>query len=81
MPLPAKTLPTASPKPPIKKRTKQQSNSQFLKIKGVGEKTIQLLFKNLKSVKGIREAALDDLVKLIGKSKAFAVLSYIKSIK
>ncbi|MEO9894302.1 excinuclease ABC subunit UvrC [Aurantibacter sp.] len=51
-------------------RSKAAINSSLEAIEGIGEKTAQDLLKQFKSVKRIKEATLDDLVKTVGMSKA-----------
>ncbi len=55
------------------KRSKGTFKTELDSIKGVGEATVELLLKEFKSVKNIRTAAFEDLVQLIGKSKALVV--------
>lgn len=45
-------------------------------IPGIGEKTIELLFSKLKSVKRIKETSLETLEEIIGKSKGKIVWEY-----
>ncbi len=52
------------------KRSKHQLASELDNIKGVGKKSIELLFKKFKSVKRIKEASEEDLAAIIGPSKA-----------
>lgn len=52
------------------KRSKGQTRSELDTIKGVGEKTKTVLLREFKSVKRIREAALEDLAKVVGEAKA-----------
>ena len=52
------------------KRSKRQTASELDNIKGVGEKTKQQLLAHFKSVKRVKEASVDELVAVIGKSKA-----------
>lgn len=52
------------------KRSKHQLASELDNIKGVGKKSIELLFKKFKSVKRIKEATEEDLAAIIGPSKA-----------
>ena len=52
------------------KRSKHQLHSEFDDIKGIGPKTRDDLLKHFKSVKRIKEAALDDISNIIGPSKA-----------
>ncbi|MDR2918699.1 MAG: excinuclease ABC subunit UvrC [Tannerella sp.] len=62
-------------------RSKKQIKSELDSINGIGEKTKQVLFKKYKSVKRIREASLDELEGLIGKSKANILVSGLNHIK
>jgi excinuclease ABC subunit C len=55
------------------KRSKGTFKTELDSIKGVGEATVELLLKEFKSVNNIRKAAFEDLVQLIGKSKALVV--------
>lgn len=52
------------------KRSKHQVKSELDEVKGIGPKTKQLLLKELKSVKRIKEASEEDIAKIIGPSKA-----------
>ena len=52
------------------KRSKGQTRSELDTIKGVGEKTKTALLREVKSVKRIREANLEDLAKVVGEAKA-----------
>ena len=52
------------------KRSKEAIQSELERIEGVGEKTAQLLLKEFKSVKRIKEVSLEDLTKVVGLSKA-----------
>ena len=58
------------------KRSKSQVHSELDDIRGVGPKTKQELLRHYKSVKRIREASLDDIVQVIGPSKARIVFDY-----
>lgn len=58
------------------RRSKGQTVSELDSIKGVGPATKTALIKHLKSVKRIREATLDDISAIVGKSKANIVFSY-----
>ena len=59
-----------------KKRSKRQLASTLDDIKGIGQKTKQLLLVNLKSVKRIKESTLEELIPIIGKAKAEIVFNY-----
>ncbi len=63
------------------KRSKNQVKSELDVINGIGPKTKTLLLKQYKSVKRIKEASVEDLEKLIGKSKAEIIHNYIISKK
>ena len=62
-------------------RTRRKSStikSELEEIPGVGEKTIQQLLSKLKSVKRIKEASLETLEEILGKSKAKAVWEHFR---
>lgn len=52
------------------RRSKRQIASELDNIKGIGEKTKQLLLTHFKSVSGIKKASMDELIVVVGKSKA-----------
>jgi excinuclease ABC subunit C len=52
------------------KRSANTFTSQLNNLEGIGKNTIALLLKNFKSVKKIKETSFEELVKIIGKSKA-----------
>ena len=58
------------------KRSKRQLVSTLDDIKGIGQKTKQLLLVNLKSVKRIKGSTLEELIPIIGKAKAEIVFNY-----
>lgn len=58
------------------KRSKRQLASTLDDIKGIGQKTKQLLLVNLKSVKRIKDSKLEELIPIIGKAKAEIVFNY-----
>ena len=60
------------------KRSKRQVASELDDIKGIGEKSKQLLLNHFKSVKRIKEAGIDELVAVVGKSKAEIVYNAFK---
>ena len=60
------------------KRSKRQTASELDNIKGIGEKSKVLLLNHFKSVKRIKSATLDELVEVIGKSKAEIILNSLK---
>jgi excinuclease ABC subunit C len=59
------------------KRSKSQIVSELDHIKGIGAQTKQQLLRHYKSVKRIREAGFEDLVAVIGKSKASIIQNWI----
>ena len=52
------------------KRSKRMLHSELDEIKGIGPKTKELLLKRFKSIKGIRQASIEDLAAQIGPAKA-----------
>jgi len=63
-------------------RTRRKNStikSELEEIPGVGEKTIQQLLSKLKSVKRIKDASLETLEEILGKSKAKAVWEHFNS--
>ena len=55
------------------KRSKVQITTALDSLAGIGKKTTEKLLKELKSVKKIKEAPLEELEKLVGKKKALMV--------
>lgn len=60
------------------KRSKSAIQSELLDIKGIGEKTQVDLMKYFKTVSKIKTATLEELVAVIGKSKATIVFEALK---
>ena len=60
------------------KRSKRQVASELDNVKGIGEKTKQMLLTHFKSVKGVKEASMEELVAVIGKSKAEIISNAFK---
>ena len=60
------------------KRSKRQTSSELDNIKGIGEKSKQLLLNKFKSVKRIREAGMEGLAAVVGKAKAEIILNALK---
>ena len=58
------------------KRSKEFISSELKTIEGIGEKTMQKLLKEFKSVKTIREQPLPVLEQSVGKSKAKIVFDH-----
>ena len=61
------------------KRSKHALHSELDDIKGIGPKTKDTLLKELKTVKRIREAGIDDLAAVIGKAKAKIVWQHFNN--
>lgn len=61
------------------RRKNSTLTSELEEIPGVGEKTIALLLQKLKSVKRIKEAPLEVLEEIIGKSKGKIVWEYFNN--
>ena len=64
-----------------KKFEKGFMHSELAEIKGIGKKTAEKLLLELKSVKGIKEASLEQLSAIVGPAKAQIVLNYFKQEK
>lgn len=63
-------------------RTRRKNStikSELEEIPGVGEKTIELLLSKLKSVKRIKEASLETLEEILGKSKAKVIWEFFNA--
>ncbi|MCG9881108.1 MAG: excinuclease ABC subunit UvrC [Bacteroidia bacterium] len=58
------------------RRSKNTLHSDLADIKGIGSANIELLLKNLKSVKKIKESSLETLESIVGKSKAKIVFEH-----
>lgn len=61
------------------KRSKNMTRTE-LDIKGIGEKTQELLIKKFKSVKRIKELSIEDLSAEIGLKKATIIVEYFNNI-
>lgn len=62
-------------------RSKHALHSELDEIKGIGSVTKEALMKHFKSVKRIKEASLESLTEVIGKSKANIISEYFKNKK
>ena len=60
-----------------KKRLKSSFDSYLDDLKGVGPKTKELLLKEFKSVKRIRESSIEDFVSLFGEKKGKKIFNLI----
>ena len=61
------------------KRSKRQTTSELDNINGIGEKSKHSLLNHFKSVKRIKEATLEEIASVVGKSKAEIIFNWIKS--
>jgi excinuclease ABC subunit C len=58
------------------RRSKGTMRSELDDIKGIGEETQKMLLKELKSVKKVKEAGMELLTEIVGKSKAQLIHNY-----
>ena len=63
------------------KRSRATFKTELSDIKGISEKSADKLLLELKSVKNIKAASLEELEKVVGKSKAAIVFEYFNPIK
>ncbi len=63
------------------KRSKRALHSELDEIKGIAEKSKALLIGRLKTVKRIKEADIEELTNILGKSKGEKVYNYFKQKK
>jgi excinuclease ABC subunit C len=61
------------------KRSKGTFRNELEDIRGIGKNTADLLLKEFKSVKNIREQGLEDLGKIVGRSKAEIIVNYFRA--
>lgn len=61
-------------------RSKDMIVSELDKIKGVGDKTKEILLKKFKSVEGIKAASKQEIEIEVGKSKANIILNYFSKV-
>lgn len=61
------------------KRSKSAIQTELEQIEGIGKQTVQSLLKHFKSAKRVSEASLEELTKIIGKSRAEKVSQYYQS--
>ncbi|MCY0971089.1 excinuclease ABC subunit UvrC [Chryseobacterium wangxinyae] len=62
------------------RRTNSTIKSELDEIPGVGEKTVGMLLSKLKSVKRIKEASLETLEEILGKSKGKIVFDFFNNV-
>jgi excinuclease ABC subunit C len=58
------------------RRSKRTIQTELTSIKGVGSSTAEILLKELGSVNGVKEAAFEQLEKIVGKKKADIIIKY-----
>ncbi|MFI3240879.1 MAG: excinuclease ABC subunit C, partial [Bacteroidales bacterium] len=63
------------------RRSKGQIHSELDDIKGIGTKSKEMLLKQFKSLKRIREATADELTGLLGAAKAKILIEYFNNNK
>lgn len=63
------------------KRSKEALNTALESIPGIGEKTVIELLKHFKSTKRIGTAKFEELVEVIGESKAKKIVAHFQSIQ
>ncbi len=59
-------------------RSKNFIKSELNDISGIGDKTIQLLMRNFKTVDNIKKQSFDTISNLIGKSRTIIIFNYFK---
>lgn len=62
-------------------RSRNFITSELDNVKGIGTKTVELLFKNFKTISAIREASEADIRAIIGQSKAKIIREYFEKGK
>ena len=62
------------------KRSQNFTKSELIDIKGIGKKTADKLLAHFKSVKRIRQASMQDLTKLVGKSQGKILFNHFKML-
>lgn len=60
------------------RRSKAAVGTELTNVEGIGEKTAELLLKKFKSVKRVREASEEEIVKIIGEAKAKLLGEYFR---
>lgn len=60
-------------------RSKGTFKNELEQIKGIGKATANLLLKEFKSVKNIKEKKLEEIAQVIGNAKAAIIISYFQS--
>ena len=60
------------------KRSQSMISTEFDNIKGVGEKTLQVLIKNFSSLENLRHQSFESIAELVGEKKAQLLVEYLK---
>ncbi|MEN9918020.1 MAG: excinuclease subunit UvrC [Bacteroidota bacterium] len=60
------------------RRSKAQITSELDVIKGIGEETKKTLLKHFKSIKRVKTATIDEIEKIVGKSKANLIYDHFE---
>lgn len=60
------------------RRIRETVRSELMNIKGVGEKSVKILLTKFGSVEQIRKCSADDLIPLLGKSKAGKISAFFR---
>ena len=63
------------------KRSKRALHSELDDIKGIGAKTKEALLEKYKTIKNIKAADKEELISIVGKSKADILLNYFKNME
>lgn len=63
------------------KRDKSTLKTELTEISGIGEKNAEMLLVNFRSVEKIKNTTIEELAKIIGKSKAQLVYTYFQNKK
>ena len=63
------------------KRSKRALHSELDDIKGIGAKTKEALLEKYKTIKNIKAADKEELIPIVGKSKADILLNYFKNME
>ncbi len=59
------------------KRSSSMIKSELESIPGVGEKTMAVLFKEFKSINGIKQAEMSKIIELVGRKKAEIITGFL----
>ena len=60
------------------KRSKAFLVSELDSVKGIGDKTKEALFNELRTIDAMREASMETLEKIVGHAKATLIYNYFK---